>query len=111
MRDQAFARRTRGGACPELSKIGASNMARKKLGETLRERGKISQRDLLEAIEEQAGKAGFLGELLLRRGLVSRADLVASLEEVTKTPYIDATSVKVTPDVLRLVPVKIARRF
>jgi type IV pilus assembly protein PilB len=86
-------------------------MARKKLGEALRDRGKISQKDLLEAIEEQAGKAGFLGELLLRRGLVSRSDLVASLEEVMKTPYVDATSVKVTPEILRLVPLEFARRF
>ena len=86
-------------------------MARKKLGETLRDRGKISQKALLEAIEEQAGKAGFLGELLLRRGLVSKKDLVESLEEVTRTPYVDATSVSVNPKILQLVPLKIARRF
>jgi type IV pilus assembly protein PilB len=86
-------------------------MARKKLGETLRDRGKISQKDLLEAIEEQAGKAGFLGELLLQRGLVSKTDLVVSLEEVTRTAYVDATSVKVDPKILGLVPLKIARRF
>ena len=86
-------------------------MARKKLGETLRDLGKISQKDLLEAIEVQAGNAGFLGELLLRRGLVSKTDLVASLEEVTKTPYVDATSVKVAPEIVQLVPLKIARRF
>jgi type IV pilus assembly protein PilB len=86
-------------------------MARKKLGEVLRDRGKISQKDLLEAIEEQAGKAGFLGELLLRRGLVSKQDLVVSLEEVTRTPYVDATTVSVNPTILELVPLKIARRF
>jgi type IV pilus assembly protein PilB len=86
-------------------------MARKKLGETLRDRGKISQKVLLEVIEEQAGKAGFLGELLLRRGLVSKKDLVESLEEVTRTPYVDAMSVRVDPKILQLVPLKIARRF
>src|SRR5258708_26700651 len=86
-------------------------MARKKLGETLRDRGKLSQKDLLQVIEEQAGKAGFLGELLLRRGLVSKKDLVESLEEVTRTPYVDATSVSVNPKILQLVPLKIARRF
>jgi type IV pilus assembly protein PilB len=86
-------------------------MARKKLGEALRDRGKISQKELLEVIEEQAGKAGFLGELLLRRGLVSKKDLVESLEEVTRTPYVDATSVSVNPKILQLVPLKIARRF
>jgi type IV pilus assembly protein PilB len=86
-------------------------MARKRLGETLRDRGKLSQKDLLQVIEEQAGKAGFLGELLLRRGLVSKNDLVVSLEEVTRTPYVEATSVKVNPEILRLVPLKIARRF
>jgi type IV pilus assembly protein PilB len=86
-------------------------MVRKRLGETLRDRGKLSQKDLLQVIEEQAGKAGFLGELLLQRGLVSKNDLVVSLEEVTRTPYVDATSVKVDPEALRLVPLEFARRF
>jgi len=86
-------------------------MAKKKLGEALRERGKISERDLLEAIQEQAGKVGYLGELLLKRGLISKNDLVSSLEEVTNARYLDAASEEVKPEILRLIPIKLAQRF
>jgi len=85
-------------------------MPRKRLGEVLRELGKISQQSLAQAIDEQSGKAVLLGELLLKRGLVSKADLVPALEEVTRTQYLDASSVTVSHPILRLVPVEVARR-
>ncbi|MFY9583244.1 MAG: GspE/PulE family protein [Candidatus Acidiferrales bacterium] len=85
-------------------------MPRKKLGEVLRELGKISQQSLAQAIDEQSGKAVLLGELLLKRGLVSKADLVPALEEVTRAQYLDASSVTVSHPILRLVPVEVAKR-
>jgi type IV pilus assembly protein PilB len=84
---------------------------RKKLGESLQERGKISSKDLAGAIEEQAGKAELLGEQLLRRGLVSKDDLVTSLEEITQIPYVDASKAEVNANALKLVPAWVARRF
>jgi type IV pilus assembly protein PilB len=87
------------------------NSTRKKLGESLQERGKISHQDLASAIKEQSGKAILLGELLLNRNLVSKDDLVSSLEEVTRIAYLDASSIEPTQEVLRLVPAKVARRF
>jgi type IV pilus assembly protein PilB len=84
---------------------------KKKLGESLQERGKISQEDLASAIEEQSGKAVLLGELLLDRNLVSKDDLVSSLEEITRIPYVDASKASPSPEILRLVPAKVARRF
>ncbi len=84
---------------------------RKKLGESLRERGKISPQDLAGAIEEQSGKAELLGELLLRRGLISKDDLILSLEEISQIPYVDASSVTVHANALKLVPAWVARRF
>jgi type IV pilus assembly protein PilB len=86
-------------------------MPRKKLGEMLRERGKISHQTLVSAIEEQAGKAVLLGELLLKRGLVTKQDLVASLEEVTRTSYVDPAPLTISDETLKLVPAKVARRF
>ena len=64
-------------------------MKRKKLGELLRERGKISGDALSEAISEQHGKVIRLGELLLERGLVEKSDLLHALHEVTRIPYVD----------------------
>jgi type IV pilus assembly protein PilB len=84
---------------------------KKRLGESLQERGKISDQDLALVIEEQSRKAILLGELLLEKGLVSKRDLIASLEEVTGIPYVDASSVDVRAEVLKLVPARIARRF
>ena len=86
-------------------------MPRKKLGESLQERGKISKQALEKAIQEQAGTAVLLGELLLNRGLVSKADLVASLEEVGRTPYTDPSSATVSERILQFIPGKIASRY
>ncbi len=84
---------------------------RKKLGESLQEKGRISQQDLAGAIEEQSRKAILLGELLLNRNVVSKDDLVSSLEEITQVQYVHAAATAPTQDVLRLVPAKIARQF
>lgn len=86
-------------------------MKRKKLGEVLRERGKISPEDLLRAIEEQQGKVIHLGELMLERGLVAKNDLVDALAEVSRIPYIDVTAAQVDPEALKLIPATVALRF
>ncbi|MHB8411564.1 MAG: ATPase, T2SS/T4P/T4SS family [Candidatus Acidiferrales bacterium] len=86
-------------------------MKRKKLGEVLRERGKISPEDLLHAIEEQQGKVIHLGELMLERGLVAKPDLVEALAEVSRIPYIDASLAEVDIEALKLIPATVARRF
>jgi type IV pilus assembly protein PilB len=86
-------------------------MKRKKLGEVLRERGKISPEDLLRAIEEQQGKVIHLGELMLERGLVAKEDLVEALSEVSRIPYVDSNEAEIDPEALKLVPSSVARRF
>jgi type IV pilus assembly protein PilB len=85
-------------------------MKRKKLGEVLRDRGKISNEALLEAIAEQHGKVIRLGELLLERGLVAKSDLLPSIYEVTQVPYVDCGSVKPTAEALERIPRSIAER-
>jgi len=64
-------------------------MKRKRLGEVLQERGKISQSDLSQLIQEQQGKVMRLGELILKRGLIERGDLAMALEEVTRVRYVN----------------------
>ncbi len=85
-------------------------MRKKKLGEVLRERGKISSTDLAKAIEEQQGKVIHLGELMLERGLVSKPDLVAALAEVTHVPYVDCGTARVEAPALKLIPRSMAER-
>lgn len=86
-------------------------MKRKKLGEVLRERGKISPEDLLRAIEEQQGKVIHLGELMLERGLVAKSDLVEALAEVSRIPYVDSANAQIDPEALKLIPPTVALRF
>jgi type IV pilus assembly protein PilB len=85
-------------------------MKRKKLGEVLRERGKISDEALAGAIAEQHGKVIRLGELLLERGLVTKEDLLPALNEVSQNPYLDCTVVEPTAEALRCIPRAIAER-
>jgi type IV pilus assembly protein PilB len=86
-------------------------MRRKRLGEVLHERGKISAKDLETALEEQQQKLSHLGELLLERGLVDKADLVAALEEVSLVPYVDLATTPVDPGTLQLIPKEVADRL
>ena len=86
-------------------------MRRKRLGEVLHERGKISARDLEKALEDQQQKLSHLGELLLERGLVGKADLIAALEEVSLVPYIDIANAPVDSATLELIPREVAERL
>jgi type IV pilus assembly protein PilB len=83
-------------------------MKRKKLGERLVERGKVSAADLESALQEQLGKTIHLGDLLLARGLVTKEDIVAALKDVLLVDYIDAGSAEVDPEVRELLPYNIA---
>jgi type IV pilus assembly protein PilB len=86
-------------------------MKKRRLGEVLRDRGKISAEDLQKAINEQNGDLIHLGELMLKKGLVDRQDLAAAIEEVSRIPYADCSSVEVSPKALQLIPRAVAERF
>ena len=85
-------------------------MAKKKLGQVLRERGHVSPEQLSAAIQEQQGKLIYLGELLLERGLVAREDLVSALVEVTQVPYVDCRLEQPDSSVLKFIPQSLAIR-
>ena len=85
-------------------------MKKKKLGEVLRDRGKITEEALLTAIAEQQGKVIHLGELMLERGLVDKDDLAAALEEVSNVPYLDCSAVVPDADAMKLVQRTTAER-
>lgn len=85
-------------------------MKRKKLGEVLRERGKISLEDLQNVVSDQQGKMLYLGEILLERGLVSKMDIAAALEEVSHFAYLDCSTVTAEGPALALVNRAVAER-
>jgi len=85
-------------------------MKKKKVGEVLRDRGKISQADLELIVNAQQGKVIHLGELMLERGLIEKRDLADALEEVTRVPYLDCTTVDCEQEALALIPRAMAER-
>jgi type IV pilus assembly protein PilB len=86
-------------------------MKKKRLGEALHERGKISSGDLEKMIAEQQGKLIHLGELLLDRGMVSKEDLASALEDTSGVPYLDCAQVTPTQEALQLIPRAVAERL
>ena len=85
-------------------------MKRKRLGEILSERGQISPADLARALREQQGKVIHLGELLLQRKLVGKKELLSALAEVSGVEYIDANTLNPSEEVLKTIPVALAKR-
>ncbi len=85
-------------------------MKKKKLGEVLRERERISASLLAQVVAEQQGKIILLGELLLERQLVDKTQLVSALEEVTNMPYVDCRAVTPDPDAIRKITPNLARK-
>jgi type IV pilus assembly protein PilB len=86
-------------------------MKRKRLGEVLQDRGKISAANLQQLFQEQQGKVVRLGELILERGLVDKASLIDALEEVSRVPYLDCSTVRSEQRALQAVPGAVAERL
>jgi type IV pilus assembly protein PilB len=86
-------------------------VARKRLGDLLRDREHVSPVDLEHAIEEQLAQNGMLGEILLSSGKVKKHDLIAALEEVTRTKYVDCTTAHPEPVAIGMVPRAIAEKY
>jgi len=86
-------------------------MRKKRLGDVLREKKRVSAEALEQIVDEQQGKSGLLGELLLERGLVSKDDLVSSLEEVTRFRYVDCRFAAVETAAIELIPRQAAMRY
>ncbi len=86
-------------------------MKRKRLGEVLQDRGKISTAALQQLLETQKNKAVRLGELILARGLVERSVLVGALEESCRVPYIDCTTVRCERGALVAIRRSVAERL
>jgi type IV pilus assembly protein PilB len=86
-------------------------MKRKRLGEVLQDRGKISAADLQKLFEEQQGKVIRLGELILERCLVDKASLIEALVEVSQVPYLDCSTIRCEKSALEGIPGAVAERL
>ena len=82
-----------------------------RLGDLLVESKIISQTQLENALEEQKRSGRKLGRVLVENGVVQEDQVLDVLSRQLKIPYIDLKHYKFNPDVVKLLPEMLARRF
>ncbi|HEY3400280.1 MAG TPA: hypothetical protein VGK03_06560 [Geothrix sp.] len=83
----------------------------KRLGELLVESGLISPAQLQSAITHQKIARGRLGSNLVALGYITEEVLMDFLSHQTGVPQLDVRNIEVPPDVLKLVPYRLADQF
>lgn len=83
---------------------------RKKIGEMLIEAGHITDKELNIALAEQKKRGKRLGQVLIELGYLTDAKLLPVLGKQLKVPFVDLNKVDIKPEILKMVPEKIARK-
>lgn len=83
----------------------------KRLGELLVESGLITPAQLQSAITHQKIARGRLGSNLVALGYITEEILMDFLSQQTGVPQMDVRSIKIPPEVLKLVPYRLADQF
>jgi len=81
-----------------------------RLGDILIRRGLVTQGQLEAALAAQGSERGMLGRILVRRGLISMEQLGEALAEQFGVPFAEVVPQAVNPQVVRLLPEKLARQ-
>jgi type IV pilus assembly protein PilB len=82
-----------------------------KLGELLLKAKLISADQLTEALKQQKETGIRLGEALVRAGWVTEEDITETLSAQFGVPSINLTHFEIDPNVLKLVPADVARKY
>jgi type IV pilus assembly protein PilB len=82
-----------------------------KLGDLLLKAKLINQDQLEAALKVQREEGGKLGEALVRVGAVSESDITETLSQQFGVPSIDLASFAVDPNVIKIVPGEVARKY
>ena len=84
---------------------------RKPLGQSLVEQGHLSPEALARALEEQRRTGASLRDVLLRLDLAPEEALLDYYEDTVGVPRMDLTTYILEPEIVRLVPERVARQF
>lgn len=82
-----------------------------RLGDWLLDQGHLTQTQLDLALREQKRKGGLLGEVLIELGFVDDQQLASFLASKTQADQVTLGNRIIPPEVLKLVPQSLARRF
>ncbi|GMT41854.1 MAG: hypothetical protein IEMM0002_0265 [bacterium] len=83
----------------------------KPLGQKLMESGLITEAQLDLALRDQKRKGIFLGDALEQLGFLTQDVISSTLAEETKADIVDVKEIAVDPEVIKLVPFELAKRF
>ena len=81
-----------------------------RLGDILVRRGHITAGQLEATLAAQGSERGMLGRILIRRGLITLDQLGDALAEQFGVPFVDLVPQAVNPQVVRLLPERLARQ-
>ncbi len=84
---------------------------RLRIGELLIKSGRISEDQLHAALAEQKRTGRPLGGTLVRMGFIGEGDLVEALARQLSLPVVRLDGKRLEPEVLKLIPVKLAQKY
>jgi type IV pilus assembly protein PilB len=83
---------------------------KKPLGQYLVEKGIVTQEQLRAALEEQRKSGLYLREVFQKLGFVKEDDILSFFEDELNIPRVSLSDYSVDPEIIKLVPEKLARR-
>src|ERR1700759_4761112 len=81
-----------------------------RLGDILIRRGLVTQGQLEAGLPAHGSERGMLGRILVRRGLITLDQLGETLAEQFEVPFVEVVPQAVNPQVVRLLPERLARQ-
>ncbi len=86
-------------------------LAKKKLGELLREKGLITAEQLEDGLREQTRSGRRVGEILVDKGYITEGQLIDTVSERLSIPRVNLRSMMIAPEVVAHLSVELARRY
>ena len=94
-----------------MSQVKLGQPVNRRLGDLLVAEGLIGQDQLERALAEQKGTSEKLGSILVRLDLLTEEQLIGFLSRQYGIPSITLSQLDIDPEVLRLVPAQIAKKY
>lgn len=86
-------------------------MARRRVGEILKAKGKVNDQQIQEALNSQKSTAKTIGQTMVDLGMVSTEDVLEALAEQMGVQHIDLSQVQVDESAAGLVPEEMMERY
>lgn len=94
-----------------MATVTAARPKKIRLGDMLVTQKVISEEQLMHALAEQKKSGRKLGRVLIENGYLNEEQLLSTLAQQLDMPYIDLKRYEYKPEVVRLIPETLARRF